>query len=357
MIDYMRLIELQVDNHAGFHFGDASGNLKKSFSSDQLFSALVNNISKLYGDEKVELFISNVENNQIHFSSLFYGVKFISKQNKHVQKTIYFIPRPKVEIQPIGNISTTYKVLKKIEYVSILLYRKLSEQFNKQDNKCYIDFEETIIFSKNFALLKEELEGLDVHLDELAPLNFLHTNVNPGVEINRMTTMSENYFINEELTITYGETSTYFIQPFFYFFIDGEVPNYVIAAIHLLKDEGIGGKRTVGKGFLKNININEGPHILQRKGHYYLSLSSYFPAKGEEKQLFQYELEKRNGFIYSFGGTRFRKQSVMIVNEGSLFHEKVKGELIDIGHKSVAHSVYLYGKPMLIGFGGEKIDG
>lgn len=349
----MKKVKLSLHNQASFHFGDATGDLKICFSSDQLVSALVNNVALIYGSDKAELFISKMKEGEIKFSSLHYGLDFLPKTREEERFSIPFLPRPKIdfitEADPSG-----FKKMKKVVYVSHKLYQYLSQKCTHYDEGKEVDVERPIaVIGSRFALLKEELNGIDLDEQALTSSPFLRVNTNPRVEVGRFVQQADNYFTQEDLMIYFTETEHYLIQPYMYFYYTGELPKYVRAAIHLLSDEGIGGKRSLGRGFFKKVEWQKENDRLLNTGSLYINLSAYFPQRDELASLYSYELEKRNGYVYSLGGRTVRKKSVMVVREGSLLTSKVVGEVIDIRPKGFKHPVCLNGMPILIGFGGE----
>lgn len=349
----MELVKLSLENQASFHFRDASGNLKTHFSSDQLVSALVNNVALVYGNKETEQFIEKIKAGEIKFSSLYYGLDFVSKKDNKERLTILFLPRPKIDF-----ISKTepanMKKMKKIAYVSKKLYQYLSNSCASVDDIQEMDVEiPLIVIGNRFAMLQEELKDLDITEQELQDTSFLRITTNPRVEVGRFVQQSENYFTQEDLRVHFVQTKHYLILPYMYFYYEGDLPTYVRTAIRLLCDEGIGGKRSLGRGFFKQVDwLDDEPCELLSTGAFYMNLSTYFPQKDELAYLHSYELEKRNGYVYSMGGKTVRKRSVMVIQEGSLLKGKVAGELLDIRPKGFKHPVYLHGKPILIGFGG-----
>lgn len=349
----MKIAKLLLNDHAKFHFGDSSGDLKDHFSSDQLVSALMNNVVLLYGDKQLSEFTSLLREDHIHFSSIFYGLDFLPKQQHKNGATIYFFPRPKVDFMSTEQHSVSNKEIKKINYVSIKLLEKLSKSWNEEEEACKFDFRSIVLIGKKFAVLREEIADLECTEQELQSLRFLHFDSKPGVEVSRDLKKPGKFYFQEHLEVTFDETKYYRVQPFMYFIIDGKLPVFLNAAIQLLADEGIGGKRSLGKGFFHKIEWKETSYTLPQKGRYFMNLSTYFPKKEEAGKLYFYELEKRSGFVYSLGGKTVRKKSAMVINEGSLFREKVKGDMINVEPENFDHSVYLYGKSIFVGFGGK----
>lgn len=349
----MKKVKLTVENHASFHFGDAAGNLKTQFSSDQLVSALVNNVVLLYGSNMADPFIEKMKQGEIKFSSLYVGLDFICKNDHSVKLSIPFLPRPKVDLINLGD-PASFKKMKKISFVSNRLYHFLSDRFNQKEQIIEIDDPDSfLLIGSAFAILRDELSELEISQEELENLSIIQIHTKPGVEVGRYDQRSENYFTKEDLVIHFGKTKNYEVQPFMYFYVKGELSKYMQAAIHLLGDEGIGGRRSLGRGFFHKVEFVQEMDSLPSQGSFYMNLSTYFPKQEELSSLYSYELEKRNGYVYSLGGKTVRKKSVMTIQEGSLFTRKVNGDMVDIKPKNFSHPVYLNGQPLLIGFGGE----
>jgi len=349
----MNIVKMNVEHQAPFHFGDAEGHLSETFSSSQLFSAIVNNINLLYGEEKVREFITFAEKDEWILSSLLYGLDLHPKGEDQTVKTIYFVPRPKIDFRFTQDGFMSHKEMKKVEYVSVALFKRLSEAWDPHLEVSILNREDVLIFSKKFAVLKEEALELDIAHHEWQSLSFMSTQVRPGVAVNRLNGKSDHYFSQEELIFRYQDTRNYLIKPFLYFYLEGPTPSYVTAAIHFMADEGIGGKRSFGRGFLKSIEIFESPVVFLKEGSLIMTLSDYFPKKEEIGALYSYELAKKNGYVHSNHGTTLRKKSILVVKEGSLLRNKVKGQILDIRPEIFPHHpVYFYGTPLLIGFGG-----
>ncbi|WAA11980.1 type III-A CRISPR-associated RAMP protein Csm4 [Fervidibacillus halotolerans] len=347
-------VKLLIPNRGKFHFGDTNGSLKRNFSSDQLVSALANHLGIMFGESTIHEFFQDLKEGRIKFSSLFYGLDLARKTENTSVQTIYFLPRPKIDIFPeTREYVFFHKKLKKIQFVSERLYLKLSKSWKEEERGSLLNLEDIVILNQSMAALKEELANLSINEEELENLSMFHKNIHPGVEINRKNSRSDNHFSREELEIVFGETKDYFVKPFMYFLVDGSLTEQVQAAIHFLVDEGIGGKRSSGKGFFQAAKIEKTPKP-EFEGKMHMNLSILFPKKEEVRYLNAYELEQRNGYVYSFGGKRVRKKSTMVISEGSILSKPVEGSLMDVRPERFPHATYLYGKPIFIGFGGES---
>ena len=129
---------------------------------------------------------------------------------------------------------------------------------------------------------------------------------------------------------------------------------------------GIGGKRTSGYGQFEYEfkQLDESSNVesertlaalLNKNAEYYLSLSAFYPQKDEVKNLKNgyYSLIQRQGFVQSATYNNkdnkiLKKRSITMINAGSCFREKFEGEVVDV-KKDGNHSVYRYGKPIMIG--------
>jgi CRISPR-associated protein Csm4 len=330
----MKIVKLIPSNYSKFHIGDAYGELKEYFSSDQLFSTVINNVDLLYGKNIAEQTIDYFNNNNLIISSVFYGLEFYHK-TKRKSKEIYFLPKPYWLIQTDGN-----------------------EEFFTYDLLSL-----PVIGSK-FAISKEEFEGLDIETDELNKIKIHDTYSMPKVSVNRLYGDSNNFYFDDITEIKYSELEKYTVKTFMYFVYFGEITKEIKAAINMIQDEGIGGKRSRGLGVFEKVEFDESKdkfkeelnRYINNSSKYYINISTVFPKIEEVNEILSYKLENRRGFIFSNGGHAYRKKSVRIIKEGSIFKAKINGMIEDITPKRFEkHKVWLYGKALLIGFGGEEL--
>lgn len=130
-----------------------------------------------------------------------------------------------------------------------------------------------------------------------------------------------------------------------YFLVDIRDRAYhkrLMAALRLLADEGIGGKRSWGMGQFAPLDLGE-VH-LPTPEEWMVTLSLYHPRKDELGLLSNamYSLVERGGWIASPGGNR-RKKSVLMVGEGSVVPAWAMGEVVDVKPDGAPHPVYAYG--------------
>lgn len=121
----------------------------------------------------------------------------------------------------------------------------------------------------------------------------------------------------------------------------------VRALFNLLADEGLGGDRTCGKGLFypPEFLLEEIPEISDANALY--AVSTYFPQKQELVGLEQsfYDLALRKGYLYSPVNKSYRRRSLRVFSEGSVFPGlNRRGTLVDITPEIFkAHRVYRYG--------------
>ena len=117
----------------------------------------------------------------------------------------------------------------------------------------------------------------------------------------------------------------------------------------LLADEGIGGDRSSGKGIMGQPRFDEIDINIPEDGDGVVTLSLYYPADGVELTDIQrgfYKLIERKGYIFSPVCKSFRRKSVRMFTEGSVFSAKPfrKGCLVSVKPQIFTqHEVYRYG--------------
>lgn len=349
----MMVFKFYPENRAKFHFGDSRGKLKELISSDQLFSALYNCAVLLYGSDDWENSLLN-SLQKLMISSLYYGMRFDNLSSEE-SKEIFFLPRP---LAPINSREQTedllqHKKAKKIKYLSLDAFKLL--QKNWQDDGEYFDFNllELIVFGGEFACTKEEVESLCLDLHRLGEIKLFNFDAEPKVMVSRLNDQSDNFYYQEEMELSYLQTDEFLIRPFLFFIYREEVDHRLKAVVRLMAEEGLGGKRSQGMGALGQVMEDELPHKwFDREGRYYISLSSIFPGVNEVDKLVYYELVERSGYIYSRHGRPIRKKRVRLLKEGSVFSDRIAGQIIDISPQGFTeHKVLLNGKAFLVPIG------
>ncbi|SDC25852.1 MULTISPECIES: type III-A CRISPR-associated RAMP protein Csm4 [unclassified Candidatus Frackibacter] len=357
----MQGIKFLIEDRAGFHIGDANGDLKEIFSSDQFFSAIINNAALLYSDDTVEEIINLFEIGDFSISSLFYGLDFIiTSEEADIKKSLYFLPKPNIKIRSKVDSDDeiwVHKKIKKISYLSLGAYQKLLDNWNPKEEMFNYNLLDLIVIGNQFACTKEEIADLGLIGSKINDFKFIQKSSRPKLTVDRFNSEAKNFYYQNDMELIYTEIDDYQIKPFMFFLYEGDLKKELKAIFRLLVEEGIGGKRSRGMGHFEEIvAIGENElKGLSRAGNYYVNLSTLFPQKEEVENMISYQLAKRSGYLYSQGGQPYRKKSVRVMTEGSVLLQKIEGQLKDVTPDSFKqHNVLLNGKSFLIGFGGDR---
>lgn len=304
----------------GVHFGaDKSGIFLEKISPnchcDTLYSAICHEILKLEGEEKLTEFYNATVRGEFLFSDLLP----YSNDELLIPKPILFVE--KSEDEQVSN-SVKKKKMKKLKFLPI---SKLQEFF--EGNAENIDFSKSVIYEKNAPARS----GID--------------------EDNGL----------------YSVGVTKFLDGYGLYFIAQLPENKKVWFDNIIKSlgwSGIGGKRTSGYGQFEVIDdyeLDENSAIsaeailskaLNKNSENYLSLSAFYPKQSEIDKLKDgyYSLIQRQGFVQSatYSDKMLKKLPTTMINAGSCFKEKFAGDVIDV-KKDGNHSVYRYGKPIMIG--------
>ena len=175
----------------------------------------------------------------------------------------------------------------------------------------------------------------------------------PRVALSRLNNHpGENFFHFGE--VFYKENSGLF---FLVDFKDETIKKEFEATLRVMSDEGIGGDRTVGKGFFEiketgtmefNIEIETGETKLGENKRTYITLSLYYPKEDEIIKFENsfYEIIERKGYIFSPYCKSLRRKSVRMFAEGSVLftNSEMKGTLANVTPEIFdKHTVYRYG--------------
>ncbi len=354
----MKGVKFRIGHNSKFSIKDSTGDLKETPSSNVLFSAIINNINLLYGEEEASNSIGLFNDSSFSISSMFIGLDFYNIKTNELEKTLYFVPKPEAIIEKdfLGNIEeleqnvVKRKTAKKIKLISLETLKQIGETWKENDKKFNFDLFNLKNIGSNLACLENEVENLGIK-DSLHKISIEERVSNPHVKIDRLTTSSDNFYYEDEVIYHYHYEDDYRIEPFMYFMYTGDLTPKLKSAINLIVDEGIGGRRSTGAGvFLSNeyvdINLsdNSNPNI-------FMILSAYFPLKEEVDKLLGYKLEKVDGYVYYRGGQPYRKKSLVLIKEGALVSQRVKGNIVDVTPKwyNTKNNIYCYGKAFSIG--------
>lgn len=294
---------------APLHIGDERADYSSSLQtihSDTLYSAMISVLAKTGSDipEKGDLGFA--------ISSL-----FPYYQENEKSDAVYFLPKLKAQSIPDKKLQDIAKKIKKVEWLDIAYFNKL------------ISGER--LFSENFN--EEHLTGK--YLSEAEIEDFIIKEVNPRVKVSRDFSKDAEPFYMERLYFK-GHSGMYFIA-------EGDTSK-IDLALNILKNEGIGTDRTVGNGYFE---WSEGSIDLQLGESGYISnLSMFIPENKEQlkslldSEKIAYDFTKRGGWITDSGLNTFRKNSIYMFKEASVFATEsnvskvdIKGKIVDLKPK------------------------
>ncbi len=318
--------------------------IEKFPSSETIFGAICWGINHLYDDVDLQKILNDFKNCDKKFipSSAFPVLK--SKNGD-----IYFYPRPiwkhpkiedienlskdyeskqinenKTEKKDIVNTSqfakkivlSEYKKFERVNFVTESLFRRIVNGENTI--KLYQDFldKKIQILTNNFLITSEELKSLN-------SLNLIVTSTSARNKIDRISFSTvpggEIYYQNE-----------IYIDPqnmHLYFLLMTDDIEFFKPIFRWLEDTGIGGNRTMGRGFydIKVDNTIELPNI--ENSNRFITLSKYLPIDNEINwdsehnyyQLLTYQPRLDTMF---FKSGEFIKDSVIYLKEGSILNGK-----------------------------------
>ncbi len=340
---------LKLRPNSQFHFGkiglDENMSLNASsehIHSDTLFSAMINILSLVVENKELENFITDIEEAKIKFSSVFYMLSIFDKKASKTSN-IFFLPKP---VNASVSEKENYKIIKKIKFVSKLILEKgvVADQWTNE-NIC-------LIIDKKFVCLKEEL----YNLKEYKQLKIYSIETQPKVKV-RTKKKTNNLFNQANIMIAdnsfISTEQDYKIDINFYFLYDiskaSEINQKLFKLfLNLLPEIGIGGQRSTGAGFVKEVIDKYEFDYKTKNTNSFLSLSLLIPKNEKEFN----ELEYYN-FIIRGGrnsGTDNKKlKRVRMLTEGSISKSDLLGKIEDITPDNSENTYMRNGKGFFIG--------
>lgn len=296
--------------------------------SDTLFSAMCQEILKLYDETVLSDFVDMVEDGELLFSSLL-----------PYNGNSLFLPKPCLLLERAYNKEDTdstsikKKKMKKLEYISINDFQKYINYLKTGDN---FDYDE------DFYKIYE-------------------TDTTAKVSLNTDSDKNNIYYVG----------STYFKEGCGLYVLvaydNDEQIELFEKILTSLGYSGIGGKRTSGYGkfivedeMYPDVNGLEEEKLiyslLEENGDYQETLSVVSPSDEElDNNDFDkafYKLISRNGYVYSTtytnDNTLVKRKSLSMFKEGSCFPFEINGEIKDVSDNG-KHPVYKNGKCLKIG--------
>lgn len=299
---------VNLEPESPFHIGEAGVGLEETsiiVHSDTLFSALCNMYALLYGEDELGSMLK----------------KFKEDPPFLVSSAFLYV----------GDI-LTFPLPLGADW-SELITHKLSDELQKDRYELEKQLRNAKFVSQDvfLSLLKgrpEQVTLPPVHnilfsQHETPPEEIYSIGEAPRVAMDRRTHSSAIYHVGEVF---------YAANCGLYFFLNTN-PEYdkrVKACIKLLGHEGLGGKRSSGRGLFHPI-IKEQLFKVP-PSNMKITLSLTFPRLGELRVVKEgwYKLVSRRGWIYSPRLKSLRKKGVRMLVEGSTFPQKVEGQLADV---------------------------
>jgi len=313
-------------------------------TSDTIFGAICWGIRQLYGEKELKLLLEDFDKSERKFilSSAF-PIIILPKRN------VYFYPKPifpdlKVEEMEgmaenykneivnkfndnfnIRNkqqfskkvLVSEYKKFKKVEYVSEKIFKRLISE-NSIDEL----FKEYILNNK----IKLKNDTFLVTSDEYSEEKIFTSKVAVRNKIDRLTLSTRvagELYYEREIYINSDSVKLYF-------FLMTEDMDFFVPIFRWLSDTGIGGNRTVGRGYYE-IKI-EGEISLPntKNSNIFITLSRYLPKDKEinwEGENYYELLPYQSRFdTMFFKGGEFLKKRIIYLKEGSVLTFKQKSE-------------------------------
>lgn len=135
---------------------------------------------------------------------------------------------------------------------------------------------------------------------------------------------------------------------FFLYSCDEDIESKFHNVLNVLGDEGIGGKRSSGRGtFVPELTDIE--LALPDNPTMFTTLSLYYPTSGESlSPEDNYSIVERGGWVSSHIPTSIKRKRVAMFTEGSLFASAPKGEIVDVTPDGHPHPVFRNGRAFAI---------
>lgn len=319
------------------------------FRSMTLFGALANCFINLFGSKNFPEFLSLFESCKI--GSVFPALKINDQE-------IFFLPKPflsRHRLEDEEQESISKKKIKKIRWLSIEAMRFLGNSIKKIDN----EFSHSVDFRKDFSLIGNEFLIMKNELKSeiiarISNISFYQKSDTVRVNVARFgedrTPFEQNEISFSDKKIEIIKDDFINVKSFLYFPEDIENNNKWMATKQLFSDEGIGGKRNLGKGWFEKIETEELPLELTQNPILYLLLSNLIPTKEELQNVLFYETGIDDGFITFGYASTMKKDPLFYLKEGSVIDSEISGKIVPQNFRD--KTIYRYGKAYLFPLGG-----
>ena len=358
----MKALAVKLKPRGPFHFGERGVGIEETEAlahSDTIFSALCWAWTLLFGEAELEKLLGRFLDGQPPF--------LISSALPYVGEVL-FLPRP---LTVKGWDEEEIRRLKRVGYISLEVYKLLlagslpQEPILIQDRRLWLTEGEFEWLRLQDPLLDEdELRGF---LREWASLGRVRKPESvqyahcyrlweigevPHVAVDRVTSASN---IFHEGDVRFAEGCGMYILARF---LDEGVRDGFLAAIRLLGDEGLGGRRSAGRGFFEVEEAGKVEIPEAADGDRAMLLSLLNPREGELSALLSpgdvaYRLVARRGWVFSARARNLRRRRVMMFAEGSVLGRvdgDFAGRMVNVLPRggAVPHDVYRYGYGLFV---------
>lgn len=343
----MNLTALKFHFTTPLHIGTVRADYDKSeknIHSDTLYSAIIWAWSVLGLEEEIPKL---VEEEKFTISSLFPYYQ----GEKNDGNPIYFFPKP------TGRLTKSeYEVHKKVKSIRYLDSSAFEDCLNDVD----FGFSTKDNDGKNILVATTKngdyiLRNGMLSKSDLGTDNFMESKVYPRVYVPRY---------GEE-----GDTQIYYIERLFFreqsglfclaHFDNDDIKNKVFAALRFLQDEGLGTDKHVGNGLFEFSYESFEDFKTPNPSEYSVSLSLFCPdskvqLQGMLDDKAAFDTIKRGGWITEEGYLTYRKKSIYMFTEGSIFKSDntTKGKTVDLKPEStpkeIAHPIYRVGRSLFL---------
>ncbi|RMH71387.1 MAG: type III-A CRISPR-associated RAMP protein Csm4 [Cyanobacteria bacterium J007] len=338
-----KLVKLDFGSNP-VHFGKVGIGIEETserLSSDGLFSAWMSIYARLFGKEGVKELLDRFLNDSpppVRMSSTFV-------YSKKGESEIFYLPKP---LQfPCGYPDQDlefFKTYKSLRYLPLEVWMRWyqGEGFSDRDREELSTraknekpasqiLKQAGLFDYNASFQEHKLPKIAIDR-RTAATNLFHAGF---VQFHHKQKSKKNKQESEKIEEKAG---LYFLLDFPQG--DRELEQKLHAALQLLGEEGIGGRRSSGAGRFtfewQNLPKNFARlfDFVHTSTHYCL-LSLYWDDPGlnwqEITRESSYEMEQRRGWLSgSPSGLNLRRQSVTMFLEGSLFKQPPQGKLADV---------------------------
>lgn len=324
--------------HTAFHLGEKGIGLEESaqvIHADTLFSALCNVWVRCHGRSDLEDLLSAFREG---------APPFLLSSAFPCAWGIPFFPKPAGRFRlPEGE---DVKKLKDMDFVSRGILEKILNDEELTDSAW---------LQGNLWLTKEEakiiVEAAERSANQrLEPdaLRFWAVQEVPRVRLDRTTHASEIFYFSR---VVFSEGCGFL---FLIRYLDEAWRDKLATVVRVLGDTGIGGDRTVGYGLFEPV-LEQVSLRMPEEAPHFATLSLLSPCREDiQKGLLDgdvaYNLVVRDGWIFSPDARAYRRRSVRMFGEGSIFAggaETSYGRLVDVSPTEpevrLSHPIYRYG--------------